>query len=96
MLPHPWIIFKIQKYYQKKPQIGGNYSRNNLLNVKDGTCVINVQYNSVEIHWIDLYVNGDNATYFDDYGVEIFQNKFKKFIDDRNITENIFRIQVND
>ena len=31
MLPHPFNIFKIQKYYQNKPRINGVYTINNLL-----------------------------------------------------------------
>ena len=31
MLPHPFNIFKIEKYYQNKPRINGVYTINNLL-----------------------------------------------------------------
>ena len=38
---------------------------------KDGTYTINVgQYESVGTHWLALYVNGDNITYFDSFGLE--------------------------
>ena len=45
------------------------YSINNLPKVKDGPYVINLdEYESVGTHWIVLYVNGDNVTYFDNFG----------------------------
>ena len=42
MPPHPLINFEIQKYYQTKPKRNGVYSRNNLLKIKDGAYVINL------------------------------------------------------
>ena len=38
---HPLTTFEIQKYYQNEPRFNGNYSRNNLPKIKDGTYVIN-------------------------------------------------------
>ena len=35
------------------------------------------EYKSIETHWIALYVNGDNVTYFDSFGVEYIQKKLK-------------------
>ena len=36
-----------------------------------GECVINIgHYESKGTHWIALYVNGDNATYFDSFEIE--------------------------
>ena len=38
--------------------------------MKDGAHVINPDENkSIKIQWISLYVNGDNVTYFDSFGV---------------------------
>ena len=38
--------------------------------IKDMTYVINLdEYMSIENQWITLYVNGDNVTYFDNFGV---------------------------
>ena len=37
----------------------------------DGTYVINLdECESVGTYWIALYVNGDNVTFFDSFGVE--------------------------
>ena len=49
----------------------GVYSRNNLPNIKDGAYVINLdEFKSIGTHWIALYVNVNNATYLDSFGVE--------------------------
>ena len=47
-------------------------------------------YNLIGTHWIALYVNGHNLTYFDAFGN---QKKNKKFIDTKNITTNVYRKQ---
>ena len=61
MPSHPLTNFEIQKYYQNKTKFSGVYSRNNLLKIKDGAYVINLEeYESIGTHWITFYVNGDN------------------------------------
>ena len=71
MLSHPLRSFETQKYYQNEHKFNGVYSRNNLPKIKDGACVINFdEYESIGIHWIVLYVNAWNVTYFDSYGFE--------------------------
>ena len=76
MLPHPLTNFEIQKYYQNEPKFNGVYSRNNLSKIKDGAYVINLdEYKSIGTHWIALYVNAENVTYFDSFGVEHIPNK---------------------
>ena len=70
----------MQKYYQNKPKFNGVYSRNNLIRIRDGARVINInEYKSIGFHWIALYVNGDNVTYFESVGAEHIPNEFKKF-----------------
>ena len=41
-------------------------------------------------------MNGDNVTYFDSSGVEHISKEIKKFISNKNIMTNIYRIQAND
>ena len=41
-------------------------------------------------------MNSDNITYFNSFGVEHVPKEIKKFIINKNIITNIFRIQVND
>ena len=48
---------------------------------------------STEKHWIALYVNGDNVTYFDSFGVENNLKEIKIFIGKKDITTNIYITQ---
>ena len=42
------INFELRKYYQNEPKFNGVYSRNNLPEIKDRTCVINIdEYKSI-------------------------------------------------
>ena len=71
MLPNLLTDFEIQKHYQNKPKFNGVYSRDNLPKIKDGTYVVNFdEYESVGTQWIAVYMNGDNVTYFDSFGVQ--------------------------
>ena len=64
--------------------------------MKDGAYVINLDENkSIKIQWISLYVNGDNVTYFDSFGVWHILKQIKKLIGNKNTTTNIYRIQAN-
>ena len=64
--------------------------------MKDGAHVINPDENkSIKIQWISLYVNGDNVTYFDSFGVWHILKQIKKLIGNKNTTTNIYRIQAN-
>ena len=66
MLPHPLTNFEIQKYYENESTFNGVYSRNNLPKIIHGAYIINLdEYESVETHWIALYANDSNVTYFD-------------------------------
>ena len=59
---HP---FEIQKYYENEPKFNGVYSRNNLSKIKDGAYIINLdEYESLETHWIALYVNDNDRHLF--------------------------------
>ena len=49
----------------------GVYSRNNLPKIKDGAYVINHdEYKSIGTHWIALYANAKNVTFFGSFGDE--------------------------
>ena len=53
-------------------------------------------YESIGTHWIALYVNANNIVYFDSFGVEHIPKEIKKFIGNKNIIKNIYRIQAYD
>ena len=97
MPPHPLTNFEIQKYYQNEPKFNGVYSRNNSPKIKDGAYTINLdEFESIETHWKELYVNAENVTCFDSFGVEYIPKGIRKVIGNRNIITNIYGIQAYD
>ena len=59
--------------------------------------VINLdEFKSIRTHWIALYVNSNNVIHFDRVGFEHFLKEIKKFIGNKNILTNIYRITVFD
>ena len=98
MLSHPLINFEIQKYYQNEPRIHGVYSRDSLPNkINYGTYVINLdEYCDIGTYQIALYSLNNNVTYFDIFGGEHIPKEIKKFIGNKNIQANIFRIRAYD
>ena len=90
---HPITNFEIQKYYENEPKLNGVYSINNLPKIKDGAYIINFdEYESIGTNWIALYVNAKNITYFDSFGVEHIPKEVRKFIGNKNIATNIYRM----
>ena len=62
----------MQKYYDNKSKFNRVYSRINLFKIKYLAYIINPdEYESVRTHWIALYVNDNNVTYFDNFWVEL-------------------------
>ena len=97
MPPHPLANFEIQKYCLNEPKFNGVYLRNNLPKIKDGAYVLNLnEYESLGTHRIVLYVNNNNVTYFDSFGVEHTSKEVKKFMGNKNIMTNVYGIQVYD
>ena len=97
MPPHPLTNFEIQKYYQNEPRFNGVCFRDNLPKIKDGAYVINLdEYSDIGTHWVALYVLNNDVTYFDSFGVEHIPKEIRKFISNKNMKTNIFRIQVYD
>ena len=43
-----------------------------------------------------MYVNAEDVTYFDSFGVEHIPKEIRKFIGNKNIITNIYRIQAYD
>ena len=97
MPPHSLTNFEIQKFYENEPKFNGVYSRNNSPKIKDGVYIINLdEYKSIWTHWIALYVNDNNVTYFDSFGIEHIPKEIREFIGNKNIVTNIYRIQAYD
>ena len=97
MQPHPLLNFEIQKCYPNEPTFNGIYSRNNLPKIKDGEYIINLdEFKSIGTNWIAVDVNNNNVTYFDSFGVANIPKEFRKFIGNKNVITNIYRIQAYD
>ena len=70
MAPYALNNFEMQKCYQNEPKFNGVYSRNNLSKIKNGAYITNLdEYEPIETHWIALYVNAKNVTYYDSFRV---------------------------
>ena len=54
--------------------------------------IINLhEYESRGAHWIALYVNGDNATYFDSFEVEHIPKGIKRLIGNKKCYSNYLK-----
>ena len=63
--------FEIQKCYQNEPRFNGVFSRDNLSKIKDGAYIINLdEYSDIGTHWVALWVDNNDVTYFNSFGVE--------------------------
>ena len=97
---HPLTNIEINEYYINEPRFNGVYSRNNLpKTIKKGAYVINLdEYENTGTHWIALFVKNNEAIYFDSFGIEHINipNETNKFIGNKNIKSNIFRLQAYD
>ena len=95
MSPHPLTNFEIHKYYQNEPKFNGVYSRSNLSAIKNRAYITNFdEYESTWTHWIVLFVNAENITYFGSFGVEHIPKEIRNFTGNKKITTNISRIQA--
>ena len=96
MMPHPLTNYEIQKY-QNEPRFNGVQYRDNLQKLKDGAYVVNLdEYSVIGTHWIALYIQNNDVTYFDSSAVEHIPKEIRTFIINKNIKTNIFRIQAYD
>ena len=84
-------------YYENEPRFNGVYSRDNLpKTIKNGAYIKNLdKYGDVGTHWVALYVENNEITYFDSFGVEHVPKEMKRSIGHKNTKTNIFRIQAD-
>ena len=66
--------------------------------MKDGAYIINRdEYSDIGTPWLALYVQNNNSViYFDSFGIEHNPKEIKAFVNNKNITTNIFRVQAYD
>ena len=94
MPEHPLTNFEIQEYYKNEPRFNGVYSRNNLSKLKKGAYVINLDHSkNTGTHSVVIFVKLNEVIYCDSFGVEYIPEEILKFIGNKNIKTNIFRIQ---
>ena len=78
-------------------KFNGVYSGNNLQKIKDGKYIINLgEYSDIRTHWVALYVQNNDVTYFGSFGVENIPTDITTFIGNKNIKTNIFGVQAYD
>ena len=89
MPPHPITNFEIL--------FNGVFSIDNLQKIKDEAYIINLdEYSDIGIHWITLYIQNNEVTYFDSFGEKHIPKEIRTFMGNKNIKTNIFRIQAYD
>ena len=72
------------------------FSRNNLPRIKNGACVINLDYkNSKGTHWVSLFIDSNKAVYLYSFEVLILKEVLNK-IRGKSTTRSIIRIQDNE
>ena len=95
MPPHPLTNFEIQKYYQNELKLNDVYTRNILSKIKHGAYIKTLdKYESTGTDWMALYVNAKSLTYVDNFGVEHIPKEIRKFIENKKVATNIYRIQA--
>ena len=99
LLPfHPLTNIEINEYYINEPRFNGVYSRNNLPDkIKKGAYIINLdEYENAGTHGTALFVKPKEVIYFDSFGIEHIPSEINKFIGNKIIKSNIFRLQAYD
>ena len=82
--PHSLTNFEKEKHYQNERKINCVYARNNISKTKNGAYVVNLdEYKSIGTHL------------FWQLKDEHIPKEIRKFISNKNITTNIYRILVN-
>ena len=85
MPPHSSTNFEIQSFYPNEYQSNGAYSRDNLVKVKHGAPLINVdELVDIGSLWVNIHVKNNvtravsaKVTYFDCFGVRQFSKEKK-------------------
>lgn len=110
--PHFLTNFETQTYYQNDVQLSSKnenavkqvklrftsiYSRNSLPKIKNRTYFMNFkEYTNIETHLFARHVKNETATFFDSFSDAHIPKDIKKFVINKIIKTNIYRIQVYD
>ena len=72
-------------------------SRDNLPTIKDGAYILNLdEKQSKRTHWILLFIERNEAVYFDSFRIECISQEVLSKFKDKSINHNIFTIQTDD
>ena len=67
---------KYKNHCENEPRFNGVFSRDNLpersfTEIKNEAYIINLnEYSDIGTHWVALYVQNNDVTYFDSFGLE--------------------------
>ena len=90
---HRLTNFEMQEYFKDEKRFNGVYSRNNLLKLKNGAYVINLDHSkNTGTHWVVIFLREDEVIYFNSFGVEYIPKEIMERIKNKNIKTSIFRI----
>ena len=82
-----------KKYCQYENRFKGVYSGDSLAKIKDRAYITDLdEYSDIRTHWIALYVQNNDVTYFDSFEVEHIPKEIWTFIGNKNLKTHIFRI----
>ena len=91
---HPLTNFEIIDYFKGVKGFNGVHSRNNLLKLKKGAYVVNLDHSkNTGTHWVVIFVKEYEVIYFDSFGVEHIPKEITEGIGNKNIKTSTFRIQ---
>ena len=90
--------WKVSKYYETDCRFNDVYPRANLpesssAEIKDEAYVINTdEYSDIGTHWVAMYLQNIEVTYFDSFRAENILKEIRTFISNETIKANTFRI----
>ena len=88
---------KVLKYYENDCRFNGVFSRDNLLRIKHGAYVANLDYKqSKGTRWVSLFIGRSKVMYLNSFETEYILQQVLIKIKDKSITHNIFRILDDD
>ena len=83
---YPLTNLEIQDHLNKEKRFKGVFSINNLPKLKKGAYVINLDHSkNTGTHWVVIFVKGNEAIYFDSFGIEHIPEEIIKSIGNKNI-----------
>ena len=95
------ILFLLKTISKMKKDLMVYFQKNNLLKLKKGAYVINLDHSkNTGTHWVVIFVKSNEVIYSDSFGVEYIPEEIMERIEhsslgNKNIKTSIFRTQDN-